>query len=133
MNQLYRNMLTLAMAMLVLLAIVSIFRPTPEPTDELTYSEFLAQLEGGKVAEVEIRGEDIEGSFQSGQSFRSRGPAGDAHLQELLRSKGVRTVYKPRDEGGFWNGALMMWLPMLIFIGLWFLLFLSCSPAAARP
>jgi cell division protease FtsH len=122
-NQLYRNMLTLAMAMLVLLAIVSIFRPTPEETDPLTYSEFVTAVEGGQVREVLIKGQEIEGSYESGQSFRTQGPAEDAHLLALLREKNVRTEFRPRDDGSFWNSVLIGWLPMLLFIGLWFLLF----------
>jgi cell division protease FtsH len=122
-NQLYRNMLTLAMAMLVLLAIVSIFRPSGEDQNELTYDELAAHLQNGEVAEVRIGNGTISGVFQSGQAFKSHGPANDPYLMQLLREKGVRTVFQPPDDSGFWNSLLIGWLPILLFIGLWFLLF----------
>ena len=50
MNQLYKNMMTLAMGMLVLLAIFSFWSSTPKESDELTYSQFMERLENGEIA-----------------------------------------------------------------------------------
>jgi cell division protease FtsH len=122
-NQFYKNLMTLAMAMLVLLAIVTFFRSTPEPTNELSYSEFLARLEAGEVAAVRIQGSEIEGEDPAGQPFKTFAPVQDEHLQRLLREKAVSTKYEPREEPGFWQGVLMWWLPMILILGVWFLLF----------
>jgi cell division protease FtsH len=116
-------MMTLAMAMLVLLAIVTFFRSTPEEPNLLTYSEFLTHVKSGDISEVRIQGENIEGLFQSGDEFRTVGPAQDERLLEALGEKNITTRFLPRDDSGFWNGMLISWLPMLLFIGLWFLLF----------
>ncbi len=123
MNQLYKNLLTLAMAMFVLLAIFSLWGGSPQETREFTYSELLARLEDGDVEEVHIRGQQIEGRFTNSESFKSRGPTEDEHFQALLREKGVRIAYEAADDSGIWNSVLISWLPMLLFIGLWFLLF----------
>ena len=123
MNQLYKNLLTLAMAMFVLLAIFSLWGGSPQETREFTYSELLARLENGDVEEVHIRGQQIEGRFTNSESFKSRGPTEDQHFQALLREKGVRIAYAAADDSGVWNSVLISWLPMLLFIGLWFLLF----------
>ena len=123
MNQLYKNLLTLAMAMFVLLAIFSLWGGSPQETREFTYSELLARLEDGDVEEVHIRGQQIEGRFTNSESFKSRGPTEDQHFQALLREKGVRIAYAAADDSGVWNSVLISWLPMLLFIGLWFLLF----------
>jgi cell division protease FtsH len=122
-NPFYKNMMTLAMAMLVLLAIVTFFRSTPAEPDALTYSEFLTHLRNGDVSEVRIQGEKIEGLFADGNEFRTIGPAQDETLLQLLREKDITTRFLPLDDTGFWNGMLISWLPMLLFIGLWFLLF----------
>ena len=123
MNQLYKNLLTLAMAMFVLLAIFSLWGGAPQETREFTYSELLARLEDGDVAEVHIRGKQIEGRFTNNEPFKSRGPTEDQHFQALLREKDVRIAYEAADDSGVWNSVLISWLPMLLFIGLWFLLF----------
>jgi cell division protease FtsH len=122
-NPFYKNMMTLAMAMLVLLAIVTFFRSTPAEPNPLTYSEFMTHLRNGDVSEVRIQGEKIEGLFSDGSEFRTIGPAQDETLLALLREKEITTRFLPLDDTGFWNGVLISWLPMLLFIGLWFLLF----------
>ncbi|MFQ5698629.1 MAG: ATP-dependent zinc metalloprotease FtsH [Myxococcota bacterium] len=123
MNPFYKNMMTLAMAMLVLLAVVTFFRSEPQEPGELTYSEFLTHVRSGDVSDVRIQDQKIEGNLESGQHFRTFGPRQDDALLEMLREKNVPTRFVPKDDGGFWNGMLLSWLPMLLFIGLWFLLF----------
>jgi cell division protease FtsH len=122
-NQFYKNMMTLAMGMLVLLAIFSFWSGSPEESNELTYSQFMERLENGEIAEVRIQDQVIEGLTRSDESFRSFGPVEDERRSRLLREKGVDTVYQPRDDSGLWNTLLISWLPMILFIGLWFLLF----------
>ena len=100
MNQLYKNMMTLALGMLVLLAVFSFWSGAPAQRDELGYSEFLTALDDGRVLEVEISGETIEGLFQSGTRFITYAPVGDEHLMQVLRDQKVRTSIRPRDEGG---------------------------------
>ena len=120
MNQLYKNLLTLAMAMFVLLAIFSLWGGAPQESREFTYSELLSRLEDGDVEEVHIQGRVIEGRFTNNEAFKSRGPTDDEHFQALLREKDVRIAYEPADDGGIWNSVLISWLPMLLFIGLFF-------------
>ena len=123
MNQLYKNMMTLALGMLVLLAVFSFWSGAPAQRDELGYSEFLTALDDGRVLEVEISGETIEGLFQSGTRFITYAPVGDEHLMQVLRDQKVRTSIRPRDEGGVWQTLLISWLPLILIVGLWFLLF----------
>ena len=52
MNQLYKNMMTLALGMLVLLAVFSFWSGEPAQRDQLGYSEFLTALDDGRVLEV---------------------------------------------------------------------------------
>ncbi|MFQ5515791.1 MAG: ATP-dependent metallopeptidase FtsH/Yme1/Tma family protein, partial [Myxococcota bacterium] len=123
MNQFYKNMMTLAMGMLVLLAIFSFWSGAPQESNDLDYSEFMARLEAGEISEVRIQEQTLEGTTKSGQSFRTFGPLEDEKRGTLLREHGVRVRYQPRDDSGVWNTILISWLPMLLFLGLWFLLF----------
>jgi cell division protease FtsH len=122
-NQFYKNMMTLAMGMLVLLAIFSFWSGAPrEDKLELDYSEFLAHVEQGDVERVRIQDQGIQGSMRSGQSFETRGPA-DENLLRMLRERGVHMKFDPPDESGLWHMLLVNSLPLLLIIGLWFLLF----------
>ncbi len=124
MNPLYKNLFTLAMAMFVLLAIFSLWggSATKEST-EMTFSELVVELEADNVSKLTIRGQTIEGQLRTAEEFQSRGPVESERFQELLAKHKVVTDYLPLDDGGIWGSALITWLPMLLFIGLWFLLF----------
>jgi cell division protease FtsH len=122
-NQFYKNMMTLAMGMLVLLAIFSFWSGAPTEANDLGYSEFMSQLRNGEIAEVTIQDQTIEGNTKSGQSFKTFGPAEDEERTRLLHEQEIRYEYEPRDDSGLWNGILISWLPMILFLGLWFLLF----------
>ena len=112
-----------AMGLMVLLAIVTFYSSEPPETNEVPYSQFLTHVDQGDVAEVEIRGDLIEGTFHSGQTFSTQGPAGHELLLSKLQERDVKWAYQPAEDTGLWQGILVSWLPMLLFIGLWFLLF----------
>ena len=123
MNHLYKNLLTLATAMFVLLAIFSLFGNTQQETNEITYSEFVSRLESGDIAEIAVKGEHIEGKLNDNTSFTTNGPTDGERFQRLLRRHEVKTTYKQPDDTGMWQSLLLSWLPILLFTGLWFLLF----------
>jgi cell division protease FtsH len=122
-NHLYKNLLTLAMAMFVLLAIFSLFGGSPQEPNEMKYSDFLAHLESGEVQEITVKGEHIEGKLDDNSSFSTNGPSTGERFAKLLKKHKVETTYKAPDDTGVWQSLLISWLPMLLFIGLWFLLF----------
>ena len=123
MSPFYKNMMTVAMALLLFLAIVTFWQSSPEQRDKLDYSQFLAHVEQGDVAEVRLQGDRIEGRFHSGQEFQTFGPTNSEQLLKLLNERDVRVAFSPGEDGSLWHGMLITWLPMLLFIGLWFLLF----------
>jgi cell division protease FtsH len=122
-NHLYKNLLTLATAMFVLLAIFSLFGNTQQEANEVTYSEFVSRLESGDVAEIVVKGEHIDGKLNDNTSFTTNGPTNGERFQRLLRKHEVKTTYKQPDDTGMWQSLLLSWLPILLFTGLWFLLF----------
>jgi cell division protease FtsH len=40
-------------------------------------------------------------------------------MLKLLKEKQVTVTAKPKDEGSFWRQMLIMWFPLVLFIGLW--------------
>src|SRR5262249_50700443 len=122
-NHLYKNLLTLATAMFVLLAIFSLFGTSQQDTNPVTYSEFMSRLESGDVAEITVKGEHVEGKYNDNTSFATNGPTNGERFQKLLRKHEVKTTYKEPDDSGMWQSLLLSWLPILLFTGLWFLLF----------
>jgi cell division protease FtsH len=124
-NPFYKNMMTVAMALLLFLAIVTFWQSSPEQHDKLDYSQFLAHVEQGDVAEVQVhlQRNRIDGRFHSGQDFQTFGPTDSEQLLKLLNERDVRVAFTPAEDSSLWHGLLISWLPMILFIGLWFLLF----------
>jgi cell division protease FtsH len=94
-------------------------------TEKLIYSELKQRISDGQVESLTFRGQIIEGKYKGGEPFSATGPADtDPDMQTLLsEDPSIKVAHAPRDEGGFLQTLLISWLPMLLFIGLWFLLF----------
>ncbi|MDH3525053.1 MAG: ATP-dependent zinc metalloprotease FtsH [Acidobacteriota bacterium] len=90
----------------------------------LTFTEFLDHVENGRVSEVEIRGQDLTGSFDlsdrfpDGGSFTTYLPPEYPDLIALLRANDVEIkAAEPRSNPLV--QFLFTWAPFLLIIGLW--------------
>jgi cell division protease FtsH len=83
------------------------------------YSDFLSEVDAGRVADVTIQGETITGHFTDGRSFSTFAPQDNSMVQKL-RSANVRISALPKSEESqtFWSYVLS-WLPMLLVVGVW--------------
>jgi len=115
----------LLLYLLFILIVVSLLSPlfTSKPTvSEVSFSEFLNQVDAGKVKEVSIAGEIVTGKLIDGKSFRTRAVS-FPNLIPVLRAKNiVINVKPPGDSGWVWNLMIQLIIPILFFVGLWYLL-----------
>src|SRR5215475_8155860 len=109
--------LWLALA-LVLFMIFSIFSKQNRREPEIIFSEFMAAVERGEVREILIQGNNIQGKYKNGESFRTFEPD-DPDLVKSLREKQVKIAVKPDDESPWYMLLLLNWFPMLLLIGVW--------------
>ena len=85
----------------------------------LTYSQFLDEVEIGSVKDVVIKGNNISGAFDDGRQFKTYA-ANDPTLVERLNDRGVNISAAPLDDGyPSILGILISWFPMLLLIGVW--------------
>ena len=85
----------------------------------ISFSEFLQQVEDGRVVQVEIKGNNIQGIFSDGKNFTTYAP-NDPNLVEKLSDKGVGITATPVEEKiPSLLGILLSWFPMLLLIGVW--------------
>ncbi|MDX2307459.1 MAG: ATP-dependent zinc metalloprotease FtsH [Hyphomicrobium sp.] len=115
--------LAIWVAVLVLLAaLFNLFNNSAQGRrpNELTYSEFLAAVDGGKVADITIAGNRITGTLrEGGQQFNTYAPD-DRNLVERLEKKGIAFKARPSDEDvPSLMSVLLNWFPMLLLIGVW--------------
>ena len=88
-------------------------------SDKMPFSEFLKNIDDGRVVQVEIKGNDIQGILSDGTTFNTYAP-NDPNLVERLTSKGVSIIALPlEDKMPSLLGILLSWFPMLLLIGVW--------------
>ena len=121
-NRYVRNLVVWA---IILAVVVYFFLPlyrTRTPREEISYSQFLAQAQAGKISDVTIEDETVTGKLKDGQGFRTTVPPNDTSYLSVLQSKGVQINVKPKSSSGLWPNLLSSMLPFLLLAGLWFLM-----------
>ncbi|PYM65640.1 MAG: cell division protein FtsH [Candidatus Rokuibacteriota bacterium] len=119
MNPFYKN---LALWMVIGLVVVLLFNVfgglTEKNTFEPNYSDFLKNVEAGRVESVTIRGNLVTGKLKDGGDFRTY-IVDSPDFVKTLRDKGVRISVKPLDQNPWYMSLLISWFPMVLLIGVW--------------
>ena len=127
---------SIALWAVIIIALVVMFQMfstqnTRTNVNELAYSDFITQVEEGKVREVEIRGNDIAGETSDGNPFRTYAPD-DPQLVDRLAAKDVRFRVVREESRSFLMTLLIQMLPILLIIGLWILIFRHMQNSGGR-
>ena len=119
------NIKNLAMWAIIVLLTVGLYNMFKNPqgsfqqNNKIIFSEFLSEVENGRVVQVEIQGNNVNGVFSNGQKFTTYVP-NDPNLIEKLSEKGVSISASPLDEKmPSLLGVLLSWFPMLLLIAVW--------------
>ncbi|MEX2469970.1 MAG: ATP-dependent zinc metalloprotease FtsH, partial [Pseudohongiellaceae bacterium] len=93
-----------------------------ETRDEsITYSEFIGEVDGGRVQRVEIAGTDITGVRSDNSQFRTVLPLiGDDQLMNQLLAADVEVIGRAPEQQSIWTQLLVASFPILIIIALFF-------------
>ena len=121
MNTFGRNLALWIIIALLVVALFNLFQgPGQRNTQqELTFSDFLNQVQSGQVRDVTIRGNDIQGHVNTGGTFQTYAPA-DANLVQILTENGVDITAAPAEQRIHPLVAILFqWLPFFILIGVW--------------
>jgi cell division protease FtsH len=118
-QQFYRNMALWVVILVMILLLVTMLRQGQEATPELPYSEFQAKVDASQVDEVTVEEGHFVGKLKDGSPFSTYGPNNTEDIFAKLYEKGVRVEVRPKSEGSFWRQMLIMWFPLVLFIGLW--------------
>ena len=83
------------------------------------FSEFMMDVESGKVEKVAITGQEINGSYRADkETFHTYAPAQYEGLANKLIEKGVLVTAKEPTQSP-WAQLLYSWAPILLLIGFW--------------
>ncbi len=119
------NLKNLIMWVIIVLLSVGLFNMFQDPnkinaqSNTLPFSNFLNEVDAGRVVEVKIQGNNISGTLADGKDFSTYSP-NYPDLVEKLSSKGVSIIASPiEDKMPSLLGILLSWFPMLLLIGVW--------------
>jgi cell division protease FtsH len=119
MNPFYKNLALWMVIGLVVILLFNVFGGlTEKSTFEPNYSDFLKNVEAGRVDSVTIRGNLVTGKLKDGGEFRTY-VVDSPDFVKTLRDKGVRISVKPVDQNPWYMSLLISWFPMVLLIGVW--------------
>ena len=118
----FKNLAMWAIIVFLTIGLYNLFKNpqnTSSQINNITFSEFLEEVDNGRVVQVNIQGNSIKGVFSNGKNFNTYSP-NDPNLIEKLTEKGVSISASPIDEKmPSLLGVLLSWFPMLLLIGVW--------------
>lgn len=113
------RLLALILAVAVLFTVFEQFDGTLSTAQSgVSYTQFMADAKAGKIARVDVQGNRITVTPQSGAEYTLTSP-GDIWMVEDLREAGVQVFARPEDQPGFLTSIFISWFPMLLLIGVW--------------
>ena len=124
MNANLRNFALWVIIVLLLLALFTLFQSPGQraSSQDISFSQLLSEVDGGKVRDVLIQGPDIHGTFTDGRTFQTYAP-NDPSLIQRLYGKGVAITARPQGDSVPWFVSLLVsWLPFIALIGVWIFL-----------
>jgi len=114
-----KNILVWGLIILFVAAVIDFFQGGMNAGTRVTFSDFLADIESGKVSDVTIQGRNIEGHYTEGGQFSTYSPE-YPELVDRLTEKGVKVNAVSPDSGASsLIGMLLSWFPILLLIGVW--------------
>tara|TARA_B100000524_G_scaffold216777_1_gene113987 strand:- start:108276 stop:110132 length:1857 start_codon:yes stop_codon:yes gene_type:complete len=126
-NKKWRNAGLYGLLLIVVLALVSAFldNSNTQSRENLTYSDFINQVENNQIEQVILSADRTQAkvsSSNSGAPLLVNLP-NDPELINILSENKVDIVIQPQNSEGVWFRVLSsLFLPMLLLVGLFFLL-----------
>jgi len=117
----FRNLVMWAIIVFLTIGLYNMFKHPQniQQTNNISFSEFLKEVDNGRVAQVDIQGNNISGLLSNGKNFNTYAP-NDPNLVEKLTDKGVGITATPiEDKMPSLLGVLLSWFPMLLLVGVW--------------
>ena len=115
-----KNLILWVVIALVLMSVFNNFGPRRSGTQQIDYSQFIADVKSGRVQKVVIEGRNIQGVLQTGERFGTYTPETDnrALVGDLLEN-GVVIDARPPEQQSLLMQIFISWFPMLLLIGVW--------------
>ncbi len=85
---------------------------------DLAFTDFMKQVEAGRVTEVTVAGTEVQGKLQGNAEFRTTIPAGYDKVYDVLQAKNVVTRIKEPTSGN-WITVIINAVPFVLLLAFW--------------
>lgn len=120
MNKFVKNVALYVLLIIIAVSIFNTFVQPQERRSEITYSDFVGQVQNKNVQSVVMTHNSVTGKLNDGTQFSTYIPDNDTQLLPQLNQAGVVITAKPPEQPSWWMSLLSSLLPILILVGVWF-------------
>ncbi|MDR9406151.1 MAG: ATP-dependent zinc metalloprotease FtsH [Spiribacter sp.] len=115
-----KNLILWVVIAVVLMSVFSNFQNQGTTAQEVPYSQFLGEVETGRIDSVTMKGPVIRGTRSDGSNFSTYSPETDnnALIGQLMES-GVNIRAEEPEGRSMLLQILISWFPFLLLIGVW--------------
>ena len=117
----FKNLLMWVVIVFLVLGLFNLFQNPKniQAQNKISFSNFMEEVDNGRVVDVEMQGNNITGTLSDGKKFSTYSP-NDPNLVSKLSDKGVSISASPIEEKmPSFFGILLSWFPMLLLIAVW--------------
>ena len=121
MNGNFRNFAIWLVILFMLMGLFQVFQSSTRTMSvgEKSYSQFVTDVDAGRVSSVTITNDVVSGVLNDGTRFETIVPAG-ADIVSRLEAQNVSITARAPESSPFWSILLSSWLPFIVIIGVWF-------------
>ena len=121
MNKFFKNVLFYLLIIMVIIWMFDFYTEKGTKPAEISYTSFMQHVQADEIKQVKIVDNVISGKLKDGKEFSTVAP-NDSKLVEKLEKKHVDIKAELPPQPPWWMSILSSLLPMLIIVGLWFML-----------
>jgi cell division protease FtsH len=92
----------------------------PQKDKEMNFTEFMTDVDQGRVREVTVDGQQVKGKLTDNSAFHSTAPANYPNMIDTLRAKNVNITFRDVNSGSLPLTLLGTWAPLILLGALWF-------------
>ena len=86
---------------------------------QINFSQFLADVEAGKIKQVTFRGTEVRGDYNdSPEAFHTQSPLNYPELYKILQEKKVTMDFQESNSNG-WISLLVNASPFILLLAFW--------------
>ena len=121
MNKFFKNVLFYLLIIMVIIWMFDLYGEKNSKPADISYTSFMQHVQQDEIKQVTIVDNVISGKLKDGKEFSTVAP-NDSKLVEKLEAKKVDIKAELPPQQPWWMSILSSILPMLIIVGLWFML-----------